>query len=129
MQVLLSALAIILIGGLNICRRPSLDTLIYSEIYFSLYILHYFFFFNFFIVDKKNYHSKLASFNNKIIHSLYFLTEASLWDEQRLIHDLFQNYSKFSRPVVNRNDQVVVTFRAKLKQIIDLVSVNKLQRN
>lgn len=46
--------------------------------------------------------------------------EASLWDEQRLIHDLFQNYSKFSRPVVNRNDQVVVTFRAKLKQIIDL---------
>ena len=85
--------------------------------------------FNFLIVDKKNKHSKLAGFNNKIIYSLYFLAEASLWDEQRLIHDLFQNYSKFSRPVVNRNDQVVVTFRAKLKQIIDLVSANKLQRN
>ena len=44
-------------------------------------------------------------------------------DEQRLLHDLFQNYSKLSRPVFNRNAQVVVTFRAKLKQIIDLVSI------
>lgn len=44
-------------------------------------------------------------------------------NEQRLLHDLFQNYSKYSRPVMRRNDQVVVTFRAKLKQIIDLVSM------
>jgi len=45
-------------------------------------------------------------------------------EEQRLLHDLFQNYSKYSRPVMRRNDQVVVTFRAKLKQIIDLVSMS-----
>ena len=37
---------------------------------------------------------------------------------------MFQNYSKYSRPVMRRNDQVVVTFRAKLKQIIDLVSIS-----
>ena len=37
---------------------------------------------------------------------------------------MFQNYSKYSRPVMRRNDQVVVTFRAKLKQIIDLVSMS-----
>ena len=45
-------------------------------------------------------------------------------NEQRLLRDLFQNYSKYSRPVMRRNDQVVVTFRAKLKQIIDLVSMS-----
>lgn len=43
-------------------------------------------------------------------------------EEQRLLHDLFQNYSKYARPALDRDDQVVVTFRAKLKQIIDLVS-------
>ena len=42
-------------------------------------------------------------------------------DEQYLLRDLFHNYSKSSRPVLQRNAQVVVTFRAKLKQIIDLV--------
>ncbi|XP_074613185.1 neuronal acetylcholine receptor subunit alpha-10-like [Acropora palmata] len=41
-------------------------------------------------------------------------------DEQYLLRDLFHNYSKSSRPVLQRNAQVVVTFRAKLKQIIDL---------
>ena len=77
-------------------------------------------------VDKKSQISKLTSLNNEIIHLLYIylLAEASLGDEQRLIHNLFQNYSKFSRPVLKKNDQVVVTFRAKLKQIIDLVSVS-----
>lgn len=43
-------------------------------------------------------------------------------EEQRLLRDMFQNYSKYARPALNRDDQVVVTFRAKLKQIIDLVS-------
>ena len=50
---------------------------------------------------------------------------AVLNDEQRLLRNLFQNYGKSSRPVLKRNSQVVVIFRAKLKQIIDLVSRNK----
>lgn len=49
-------------------------------------------------------------------------------EEQRLVIDLFQNYSKLSRPVLDKNAQVVVTFRAKLKQIIDLVSTYVKQR-
>ncbi|CAH3196162.1 unnamed protein product, partial [Porites evermanni] len=48
------------------------------------------------------------------------LIAAVLNDEQRLLRNLFQNYSKSSRPVLKRNSQVVVIFRAKLKQIIDL---------
>lgn len=53
------------------------------------------------------------------------LIAAVLNDEQRLLRNLFQNYSKSSRPVLKRNSQVVVIFRAKLKQIIDLVSRNE----
>ena len=53
------------------------------------------------------------------------LIAAVVNDEQRLLRNLFQNYSKSSRPVLKRNSQVVVIFRAKLKQIIDLVSRNE----
>ena len=54
-------------------------------------------------------------------------TAAVLNDEQRLLRDLFHNYSKSSRPVLKKDAQVAVTFRAKLKQIIDLVSTRKVR--
>lgn len=74
-----------------------------------------------FLRDKKMLKESYVLLVSLLMLDSLITTDAAVPNnEQRLLHDLFQNYSKYSRPVMRRNDQVVVTFRAKLKQIIDL---------
>lgn len=42
--------------------------------------------------------------------------------EERLLHDLFVNYNKLSRPVENTTDTVLVHFGLSIAQLIDVVS-------
>ena len=43
--------------------------------------------------------------------------------EERLLRDLFTNYTADARPALNDNDTVNVTIGMTLNQIIDVVSV------
>ena len=43
-------------------------------------------------------------------------------EEQRLLNDLFSNYTAWSRPVEDKDDVVTVKFSIQLNQIVNLVS-------
>lgn len=58
-----------------------------------------------------------------VIHFSVVRTVAkNLTDEERLIKDLFANYTKEARPVVNPTDKIVVTFGFELVQLVNVVS-------
>lgn len=55
--------------------------------------------------------------------SIFRLTEAAVeTNETRLYKDLFKNYNKYTRPVINESRPVTVVFDFQLIRIIDVVS-------
>jgi len=54
---------------------------------------------------------------------IYFSVVAkNLTDEERLIKDLFANYTKYARPVMNPEDKIEVIFGFELVQLVNVVS-------
>lgn len=47
-------------------------------------------------------------------------------DAKRLYDDLLSNYNKLVRPVVNVTDALTVKIKLKLSQLIDVVSIEKV---
>lgn len=55
--------------------------------------------------------------------SFLFSSEAAVEnDETRLYKDLFHNYEKYNRPVLNQSEAVKVVFDFQLIRVIDVVS-------
>ena len=52
----------------------------------------------------------------------FFPGQPHLDPEHRLMHDLFVNYSKEVRPVIDKEQPVAVNFDMMLSQLVQLVS-------
>ena len=65
---------------------------------------------------------------NKLTLFIFSLTVETLQnpDEDRLLRDLFKDYNKDVRPVVNMSQAVQVTFGITFSQIIDVVGNNRI---
>ena len=57
-----------------------------------------------------------------IYFSVVRIVAKNLTDEERLIKDLFANYTKSARPVVNPTDKIEVIFGFELVQLVNVVS-------
>ena len=64
--------------------------------------------------------SSINLFNYKPDFDL--VSDASYFENQ-LLKDLFKNYNKDMRPVLDDNDTVIVTMGLSLHQIMDVVSI------
>ena len=57
-----------------------------------------------------------------IYFSVSRIAAKNLTDEERLINDLFTNYTKSARPVLNPKDKIEVIFGFELVQLVNVVS-------
>ena len=57
-----------------------------------------------------------------IYFSVVRIVAKNLTDEERLINDLFANYTKSARPVLNPKDKIEVIFGFELVQLVNVVS-------
>ena len=57
-----------------------------------------------------------------IYFSVVRIVAKNLTDEERLINDLFANYTKYARPVLNPTDKIEVIFGFELVQLVNVVS-------
>lgn len=57
-----------------------------------------------------------------IYFSVSRIAAKNLTDEERLINDLFANYTKSARPVLNPKDKIEVIFGFELVQLVNVVS-------
>ncbi|KAK6105838.1 Neurotransmitter-gated ion-channel ligand binding domain family protein [Brugia pahangi] len=69
---------------------------------------------------------KMINFNFNLLHicllSIVYCTE----DANRLFEDLLVNYNKLVRPVGNKTDALIVRFKLKLSQLLDVHEKNQI---
>ena len=64
-----------------------------------------------------------------IYFSVVRIVAKNLTAEERLINDLFANYTKHARPVLNPEDKIEVTFGFELVQLVNVVSTFQSPKN